>query len=339
MEVNSSLDITTSDRSKGTTMLPQHLQLSPNEEYLFDHIRMMRNQETGSYKVSRDYFRDEASSCLSSTGPVVSPSERKTMLSWAYDIVDVCKIERHVAITAVSYLDRFLADNIGRCSEALSSRRNYQLCFIVCLIIALKNCAGMKVESEFVTNVLCHGLYQEEEILQMEMIVLQGLGWRLNGPTAVDFVHAFLKLLPNQEDGVMETLTKTAEAKVELAMGDFSKALQEPSSIACTSIVLAMSSLDGKCYCGPEVSSLDRLVWMKFVALSASLDVGNVMVHMFQGRLIDDALTLDGSESSEGSSPRTSICDPDYFNATQGYYSSPVGQSMSTYSYYSRNTQ
>lgn len=300
---------------------------------------MMRNQETASYKVSRDYFRDESSSSMSSTGNVVSPSERKTMLSWAYDIVDVCKIERHVAITAVSYLDRFLADNIPRCTEALSSRRNYQLCFIVCLIIALKNCAGMKVESEFVTNVLCHGLYQEEEILKMEMVILQGLGWRLNGPTAVDFVHAFLKLLPNQEDSVMDALTKIAEAKVELAMGDFSKALLEPSSIACTSILLAMSSLDEKCYYGQGVSSLDRLLWMKSVAVSASVDVGSVMVRMVQNRAIEDALTLDSSESSHGSSPRTSICDPDYFKTTQGYYNSLVDQSMATYSYYSRNTQ
>ncbi|KAL3765944.1 hypothetical protein ACHAWO_005893 [Cyclotella atomus] len=317
--------------------LPQHLQLSSNE-YLLDHIITMRNQEKTSYKVSRDYFHDGVNGRMSSTGFMVSPSERKTMLSWAYDIVDVCKIERHVAITAVSYLDRFLADNVGSCAHALSSRRNYQLCFIVCLIIALKNCAGMKVESDFVTNVLCHGLYQEKEILDMEMIVLQGLGWLVNGPTAIDFVHAFLKLLPNQDDCQLKALVKTAEVQVELAMGDFSVAIQEPSSIACSSIILAMNSLGGKYYSGVEVNAVDRFVWMHSVAMSAGIDIERLMMKMAQSRLMDsnsDLVTCsDSSESSEGSSPRTSVCGVDHFNAS---YS--VDGSMTTYTYYSRNTQ
>jgi hypothetical protein len=181
---------------------------------------------------------------MTSTGCVVSPSERKELLYWAYKIVDICGMERRVAIMSVSYLDRFLADNISRCAHALSSRRNYQLCFTACLVIALKNCAGINVESDFVTNVLCHGLYQESDILEMEMTVLQGLSWRLNGPTAIDFVHAFLKLLTtNQDDCKLKALAEAAEVQVQLAMVDFYVALQDPSSIACSSIILAMNSV------------------------------------------------------------------------------------------------
>ena len=329
-------------------MLPQHLQLS-SDEYLLDHIRFMRNQETtSSYRVSRDYFNDGACECVSSTRYTVTSSERKTMLSWAYDIVDVCKVERHVAITAVSYLDRFLANNIGQCAKALSSRRNYQLIFIVCLIIALKNCAGMKVESDFVTNVLCHGLYQEQEILEMEMVVLQGLGWRLNGPTAIDFVHAFLQLLPDQDNAKMEALIKTAEVQVELAMCDFSLALQEPSSIACSSIALAMNSADGK-YCS-GIHAVDRFVWMQSVAMAAGLDVERLMMRMVQTRLIENTSDLgtistcsDISETSpERSSPRTSFCDINHFYGTYGldsYEALHCDGSIGSYSYHSRKTQ
>ena len=302
-------------------MLPQHLQmsLSSSDEYLLDHIRTMRNQETTWYKVSRDYFHDVAAGCMSSTGYVVTSSERKTMLTWAYDIVDVCKIERNVAISAVSYLDRFLANNVDRCIGALSSRRDYQLCFIVCLIIALKNCAGMKVESEFVTNVLCHGLYHEQEILEMEMVVLKGLGWRLNGPTAIDFVHAFLRLLPNQDENTMKSLIKRAECQVELAMGDFSIALQEPSSIACSSIVIALSSLDRKCSSTVQVNSMDRFVWMRSIAMCAGLDIGGLMVRMAPNTHIEKSsastvVSCDSSVSTRESSPRISICGIDEFN-------------------------
>jgi len=303
----------------------------------------MRNQENTAYKVSRNYFLNGSSECMSSMGYLVSPSDRKTMLSWAYDIVDVCKIERHVAITAVSYLDRFLADNPVQSTKALSSRRSYQLCFIVCLIIALKNCAGMKVESEFVTNVLCHGLYQEKEIIEMEMIVLKGLRWRLNGPTGIDFVHAFLKLLPNQDDRKMKTLIKTAEIQVELAMGDFSLAVKEPSSIACSSIILAMNSHCGKSYSGVEVYPVDRFVWMQSVSMAAGIDFEGLTNSLVKNSLIENpsgyVTSSDSSEaSSRGSSRMSSFCDDECYNsyASLGAHSD---ESIITCSYFSRNTK
>jgi hypothetical protein len=54
----------------------------------------------------------------------------------------------------------------------------------------MKNCDGMKVESEFVSDVLCH---KEDVILDMEMEVLHGLGWTLNTKSAE--VHAELAMM------------------------------------------------------------------------------------------------------------------------------------------------
>jgi len=236
------------------------------------------------------------------------------MLSWAYDIVDICNIERHVAVTAITYLDRYIADNFTRCeTTVLSSRRTFQLCFIGCLIIALKNCAGMKVESEFVSEVLCRGLYEEEEILNIEIEVLQGLSWRLNGPTAIDFVHAFSQLLPNQEDFKMKTLIKTAEVQVELAMLDYSLALQEPSSIAYSSILIAFDSLAPK-HCGRVgIHSINRFIWMQSIAMTAGLNVEGLPIHFVHNRMVEtssDFAACDKSgTSSRGLSPRTSFCD------------------------------
>jgi hypothetical protein len=238
---------------------------------------------------------------------MVSPVERKTMLSWAYGIVDACKIERRVAITAVTYLDRYVADNIGpRANEVLSGRRNFQLCFIACLIIAMKNCDGMKVESEFVSDDLCHKIYQEDVILDMEMEVLRGLGWRLNGPTAVDFIHAFVQLLPNQDDSKRKMLTKSAEVHAELAMMNFSLAVQEPSLIAYASINLALDTLDLKfgVLC---VDNTDRFMWMQSVALIAGIDVEGPLFHLIDHKMIENASNFSGCNNS--SSPSSSYCD------------------------------
>jgi len=171
----------------------------------------------------------------------------------------------------------------------------------------------MKVESEFVSKVLCHGLYEEEEILNMEMKVLKGLSWRLNGPSAIDFVHAFSQLLPNQDDFKMKALIKTAEVQVELAMMDYSLALQQPSSVAYSSILIAIDSLDRK-HCGRVgVHSINRLVWIQSIAMTAGLNVEGLSIHFVHNKMVktspDFAACDKSGTSSRGLSPRTSICD------------------------------
>ncbi|KAL3777214.1 hypothetical protein HJC23_013759, partial [Cyclotella cryptica] len=267
---------------------------------LLEQIHSMQKQESTAYKVSQDYFRDVVGRCMLNS-LMISPLERKVMLSWAYDIVDLCNIERHVAVTAITYLDRFIADNFNRCEKTSSPA---VLCFIGCLNIPLKNCAGMKVESEFVSNVLCRGLYEEEEILNMEMEVLQGLSWRLNRPTAIDF------LPPNQYDFKIKTLIRTAEVQVERAMLDYSLGLQEPSSVAYSPILIALDSI-GQKYCGKEdFHSINKFLWMQSIAMTAGLNMDGVSIHIVHNRMVEacsDFTTCHKSGTSRGLSPRTRI--------------------------------
>ncbi|KAL3796876.1 hypothetical protein HJC23_008829 [Cyclotella cryptica] len=243
--------------------------------YLIESIRVMRNQETTAYKLTRDYLRRDANESLRSNRIVVTPSDRQAMLSWAYDTVDVCNINRYVAITAMTYLDRFLANSrCRRANLALSSRQEFQLCFITCFIIAMKTRAGMNVGSHFISKHLCHGLYSANEILQVELEVLRGLRWKLNGPTAIDFVHAFLELTPQWKNvRVMDSLVKVAEGQVELAMMDYSLALQEASSIAYSAVLLAVNYM-GCC-------DVDQSPWIQ----SLSIITGNE-AHDSRSRLI-----------------------------------------------------
>ena len=89
--------------------------------------------------------------------------------------------DRTTRCTAVTYLDHYVADNIGPRANKCYWAVETSSCFIACLIIAMKNCDGMKVESEFVSDVLC------------EMEVLRGLGWTLNTKSAE--VHAKLAMM------------------------------------------------------------------------------------------------------------------------------------------------
>ncbi|KAL7540599.1 hypothetical protein ACHAXR_010298 [Thalassiosira sp. AJA248-18] len=101
------------------------------------------------------------------------------MATWSYDIVDACSIPCEIAINCMSYCDRFLSKpstSPPRDKAALTNHREYQLAFITSLIVALKNFAGMQVDSNFVRSTICQGLYDPQEIIDMEKEILNWLG-------------------------------------------------------------------------------------------------------------------------------------------------------------------
>jgi hypothetical protein len=111
----------------------------------------------------------------------------------------------------------------------------------------------MGVTPNFVAETLCDGMYHPEEIINMEVEVLRSLGWRLNGPTPLDFVQYFMKLLPSSADERFADLfAEEASKEAEMAMLDYSMAIGAFSGVALVSIASLMNSLDSKmrqCLC------------------------------------------------------------------------------------------
>jgi hypothetical protein len=61
-------------------------------------------------------------------------------------------------IKAIGYFNRFLSNS--RCwfaDAALRDKYDFQLCFIACVLIAIKTSAGMTVELDFVSKIVCQG--------------------------------------------------------------------------------------------------------------------------------------------------------------------------------------
>ena len=225
------------------------------DPYLIDQLRFMQDQESTHYKVDDDYFPSWATA---------SPEARKTMASWSYVIADACQVERETACIATSYFDRFMSTSSHRARGALVSRREFQLVYIVCLVIALKCRAGMQVEPDFVADVICQKVYDQEELNKMEEHILKALQWRLNGPSPHDFIDGFIQLLPSHASSnskMVSHLTDTAKIKAEAAVLDYSMALQPPSSIAYAAIFTSMRSIDSG-----EFNTPDKVAWMQNIA-------------------------------------------------------------------------
>ncbi len=275
-------------------------QQDPNDLLLLvDQLQAMQHKEQTDYKIPADYL---FLSCSKShhrrprqqlsirqdvdITPLVTFQDRRVMCQWGYDIVDACQIDRKIVCVAISYFDRFLCTNSLQAMEALLSRRTFQLCFVACLVISFKCQAGMIVDSDFVTDVVCQSLYAEEEIFDAEKEVLSALRWRLNGPSPHDFIGYFIQLLPSTalEDNphLEESLIAMAETRAEAAMVDYSIALQTPSSIAYASILSSMEILDRD-----EFHPLDRVNFLHFITMISGLSPKDMTVDLICQRLRD----------------------------------------------------
>jgi len=294
--------------------LPQHIQLAnknngnSNNPHLIDQLHFMQEQETTHYQITENYL------AISPWSTIVTSTDRRTMCSWSYDIVDACSIDREIACIGMSYFDRFMctatssscstsssSSSSSRAKNALTSRREFQLAFIACLILALKCRAGMQVDSDFVSETICQKMYCEEEITKMEGDILKALGWRLNGPSPHEFIGGLIELLPvhcrvgscsslpsslpssssssskagttgGQEGGFIAQLKSSAHIQVEQAMLDYSTAIRSsPSSIAHAALMTAMESASSSSGASSSSSTnfhpLDRMAWFRNIAM------------------------------------------------------------------------
>ena len=313
-------------------MLPQHLQLGDNP-YLIDQLHFMQDQEETHYQITDDYLRPNRP-CSSK----VTPTDRETMARWSYDIVDSCSIDREVACIAMNYFDRFMCTPSPRANKALISRREFQLAFITCLIIALKGRAGMQVDSDFVSDTICQRMYQSHEILKMEVEILRALEWRLSGPSPHEFIAGMVELMPSyirsNDVKVVHRLELMAKMQAEAAMVDYSMALQRPSTIAYAALVTAMQAIDVDAF-----HPLDRLAWKQNIALVTGIKANDTLSS--DGRCFAPVEAASSPASSGPSTPtsikndnhhRELMCTPEPYltnmASIEGYaYCSPVSGS------------
>ena len=273
------------------TMLPQHLQLdstsSSSNPYLIDQLQFMQHQETSPhYQISNtnNARNDNDSSYLPSWATVTS-ADRRTMTAWSYDIVDACSIPREIAVIGSAYFDRFLSSPSPRAKAALVSRREFQLAFITCLIVALKCRAGMQVDSDFVSDTICQKLYGEGEIIDMEGAILKGLEWRLNGPSAHEFMGGLLELLPpgvvTKANGSLPEKLKAAAAKrVETCVLDYKLARRPPSLLAYAALLTAMQDVGASAF-----HPMDRLAWMRNISLVTGMKANDLSCRVLRDRM------------------------------------------------------
>ncbi|KAL7511896.1 hypothetical protein ACHAXN_009109 [Cyclotella atomus] len=205
-----------------------------------DRVVAMKHQESTHYR-SRDYIRtaEQYISFSHQEDRVVDSECRAKMAEWCYQVTDYCKFSRQTVAIGMSYLDRFMSTHHPAAAKALCSKKHYQLAAMTCLYIAIKMFEPIAFDTALLSDI-SHGCYDEEDIEVMERNILQGLSWRMNGPTAHDMLHHLLMLLPDEasvDDSIASVLLDFSRFQAEIAVSDFSLAIQKPSIVALAAIL------------------------------------------------------------------------------------------------------
>jgi Cyclin, N-terminal domain/Cyclin, C-terminal domain len=199
-----------------------------------DILRIMRKQESTIYR-RFDYL------CTQSdiSDRVVDGSWRQRIVEWMYGVVDHCNLRRDSVAVAAYYLDLSLINGL------VVSRREFQLAAMTALQLAIKLYDSTLVKLDSMVK-LGRGLFNEQDVIDMEIKMLRALNWNVHPPTPVCFLRQFLRLLPP----TVVPLTRYLIAEVTRFISEISVCLYKfvkypPSVIAYAGMLLAIDRIDG----------------------------------------------------------------------------------------------
>jgi hypothetical protein len=197
---------------------------------------------------------------------------REKMCEWSYRVCDHFQTGREIVAISFSYLDRF----VDRCS---CDRSAFKLAAMTTLYMATKIFGAHRVTISSLAE-LSRGEFEMSHISEMEGIILQTLGWRLNPPTAQCFVDSFYNYLPSGQGLLSVTIYQRAIFFVELSLYDYAFVTKERTLLALASILNAMEGIDEA-----AVSTQQQQNFVNIINLTFDLTFAKETVEAVRNRL------------------------------------------------------
>ena len=145
-------------------------------------------------------------------------------------------------------VDRLLSKPDCPVRDYLNDRTKYQLLTIAALYIAIKVNEQVEFGSDSFAAVSC-GIYTAKDIETMELTILQGLEWRIYGPTSSQMAYHILSLILSHvkpEESTWGFILNEVGFQTEYAVGDFYFSTQRPSTTALAAILNALDQVDSQ---------------------------------------------------------------------------------------------
>ena len=265
-----------------------------------DHFDIMRHQESTSYQTF-DYLAQTTPSNAANAGQhpynPIDEACRAKMVAWSYQVTDYCSFQRSTVETALSILDRFLCNTTHPVAQRCTySRKTYQLAAMTSLYTAIKINEPAVFDPKIVSS-LGRGCVTEDQVVEMERHILDGVRWRVASPTSSGLVHSLVDLLPSTSANpsghaqIKTGLLGLALFQTQLAVADYDLVPVRTSTIALCSVLNAVRAMDH--VLGRNV--IDN--FLEYISIATGVDI---YTSEGVGQVMDRLIKLVDANESEG---------------------------------------
>jgi hypothetical protein len=257
-------------------------------------FKAMSMQEENAYLID-DYFLDVPTR-WSNWLSAVDADAREQIAVWFLRIVQALDCSIHIAEISLSCLDRFVSSENGR--MILLDRSQYQLAALT----ALYSCVKTHNESALTLEIaakLSRNDFSKSDIEAMERRMLDAIRWRVNPPTASDFVRIYLDMsrVWNWLDmSTREMVLELVEYQINLSIMKYEISLSKASHIAIASLLNATKSI-----CPEETGNLHE----SLCEVAFACDIDEESLESLQEKLYEAML---GENSVKIKAHNESVC-------------------------------
>lgn len=166
----------------------------------------------------------------------VNKGMRSILIDWLVEVSEEYRLVPDTLYLTVHLIDRFL-------SEHYIEKQKLQLLGVTCMLIASKYeeiCAPRVEEFCFITD----NTYAKEEVVRMESLVLNFLGFQLAAPTTKKFLRRFVQAAQASYEVPSVELEFMANYLAELTLAEYSFLKFLPSVTAASAVFVARWTLD-----------------------------------------------------------------------------------------------
>jgi len=236
----------------------------------------MLKQEESCYKI-HDYFQNQDSEGNSTTPttpttlstPIISidVDARQQIAQWCMDIMKLCNYSEEFAAITMSCLDRFVVSTTTTTTTTttIDDRRQeevvvlfdeaqYQLAALTSLYITAKIHCPLALPPDLIVQ-FSRGMYCVKDIEAMERRMLKAIQWRVNPPTAMDFVRIYLDMIASKKSSnssttnstngfnqhVQDVIIELSGYQASLSVLQFDIAIEKASHVAVASLLNALN--------------------------------------------------------------------------------------------------
>jgi len=247
-----------------------------SSQQYFPHWKKYQNEKQ---KFMRIALQDKSSLTIVESTSIKSNDlneyYRSIMCEWGYQLIDFFEADREVVAVAFSYLDRLL-------EHFVCNKKVFRLATVTSIYLAVNLICCKELPIKNLVD-LCQYEFHVQNFIDMKLIILRTLSWKLHPPTSKSFLdHLSLFLLPDVKLSAKEKMMQRSSFLVELSISDSLFIGKKSSHIALAAMLNAVEELSND-----EFDEISRSVFIHHLSRALEISPQSTVINNYKKRLIE----------------------------------------------------